>query len=343
MTTAVVLLAAGSGSRFDGQTHKLRADLRGRPVLEWSLEAVRRAGADEIVVVTGADPLEDLLAGGNETILHNPRWADGQATSLAVAVEHAAGAGHDAVVVGLADQPLVGAAAWKALLQPGDRPIRAARFGEVRRPPTRLDRSVWDLLPSTGDDGARLLLRANPELVEDVVVPGEPIDVDTTESLELARSAADDLAAVRRLLGREPMGRWEIVVRDQHGGPVVLRNDPVLADGRPMPTRYWLCGERENLLVGRLESHGGVRRAEAELGLDVIAEAHDRYAAERDAVLDDRYPNVAHRPTGGVGGTRVGVKCLHAHFGWWLAGGDDPVGQWVADHLHEVEQSPEES
>jgi hypothetical protein len=29
----------------------------------------------------------------------------------------------------------------------------------------------------------------------------------------------------------------------------------------------------------------------------------------------------------------VGVKCLHAHYGWWLAGGDDPVGQWVADRL----------
>ena len=38
-----------------------------------------------------------------------------------------------------------------------------------------------------------------------------------------------------------------------------------------------------------------------------------------------------------MGGTRKGVKCLHAHYGWWLAGGDDPVGQWVADHLHEVD------
>ncbi|MSZ61286.1 MAG: DUF501 domain-containing protein, partial [Actinobacteria bacterium] len=34
-----------------------------------------------------------------------------------------------------------------------------------------------------------------------------------------------------------------------------------------------------------------------------------------------------------VGGTRRGVKCLHAHFAHWLAGGDDAVGAWVADEL----------
>jgi Protein of unknown function (DUF501) len=27
------------------------------------------------------------------------------------------------------------------------------------------------------------------------------------------------------------------------------------------------------------------------------------------------------------------VKCLHAHLAWWLAGGDDPVGAWVASEL----------
>ena len=42
------------------------------------------------------------------------------------------------------------------------------------------------------------------------------------------------------------------------------------------------------------------------------------------------------RPSGGVAGTRVGVKCLHAHYAWFLAGGDDPVGRWVEAHLPEV-------
>jgi hypothetical protein len=144
-----------------------------------------------------------------------------------------------------------------------------------------------------------------------------------------------DRDAVEALLGRAPDGGFEVVVRDASGGPVVIKNEPFLPDGRPMPTRYWLVGARERLLVSRLETAGGVNRAEAEIGLERLAAVHAVYAAARDAVISDEHTGP--RPSGGVGGTRVGVKCLHAHYGWWLAGGDDPVGQWVADHLHEVD------
>jgi hypothetical protein len=144
-----------------------------------------------------------------------------------------------------------------------------------------------------------------------------------------------DRAAVAALLGRVPEGTFEIIVRDEHGAPVVIANEPFLGDGRPMPTRYWLVGKRACLLVSRLETAGGVRRAEAELGLDVVGEAHDRYAAERNELIDAEREGP--RPSGGVGGTRVGVKCLHAHYAWFLAGGDDPVGRWVDEHLHEGE------
>ncbi len=141
-----------------------------------------------------------------------------------------------------------------------------------------------------------------------------------------------DRAAVRALLGREPLGAFEVVVRDAEGGPVVIRNAPLLDDGTPMPTRYWLVGAREVRAVGRLESAGGVRQAEAAVDPAALADAHRRYAAERDAELP---PDAAVRPSGGVGGTRDGVKCLHAHYAWHLAGGDDPVGRWVADRLAE--------
>jgi len=141
-----------------------------------------------------------------------------------------------------------------------------------------------------------------------------------------------DLALVAELLGRTPSGAFRVVVRHvADGSPVVICNHPLLDDGRPMPTRYWLLGEPERTMVSRLESRGGVHRVEDEIGLDVIAEAHDRYRAERDAALPDGWDGP--RPSAGVGGTRVGVKCLHAHYGWHLAGGDDPVGRWVAEHL----------
>jgi uncharacterized protein len=140
-----------------------------------------------------------------------------------------------------------------------------------------------------------------------------------------------DRAAVEALLGRPPQGVFAIVVRHADGSPLVIRNEPLLDDGTPMPTRYWLVGEPERTLVSRLESTGGVDQAEAEVDPDELAAAHARYAAERDAALPAGHAGP--RPFGGVAGTRVGVKCLHAHYAWFLAGGDDPVGRWVDRRL----------
>ena len=141
----------------------------------------------------------------------------------------------------------------------------------------------------------------------------------------------DDHAAVASLLGRMPRGAFDVVVRHASGAPIVIRNAPLLDDGTPMPTRYWLVDDHLREAVSRLESSGGVKAAEADVDGAALADAHRRYAAERDAALP--VGHVGPRPAGGVGGTRRGVKCLHAHYAWLLAGGDDPVGRWVAARL----------
>ncbi|HUR77497.1 MAG TPA: DUF501 domain-containing protein [Acidimicrobiales bacterium] len=137
--------------------------------------------------------------------------------------------------------------------------------------------------------------------------------------------------SVAQLLGREPAGDYEVVVRDEAGVPLVIRNAPLLHDGTPMPTRYWLVGAAASKRVSQLESRGGVRQAEAEVDPLALQAAHQAYAAERDSALDASH--VGPRPSGGVGGTRKGVKCLHAHYAYYLAGGSDPVGEWVATQL----------
>jgi len=141
----------------------------------------------------------------------------------------------------------------------------------------------------------------------------------------------DDVDAVTVLIGHPPGGRFEVVVRARGGSPMVIANDPLFDDGTPMPTRYWLVDPELRAAVSRLESEGGVRRAEAEVDEGAVAAAHERYRAERDARVPPGHQGPV--PSGGVGGTRRGVKCLHAHLAWWLAGGDDPVGAWVADEL----------
>ena len=79
-------------------------------------------------------------------------------------------------------------------------------------------------------------------------------------------------------------------MRDDAGAPVVIRNAPLLDDGTPMPTRYWLVGAEAAAAVGRLEAAGGVRRAEADVAPEAVADAHARYAAERDAAVPPTTP-----------------------------------------------------
>ncbi len=141
----------------------------------------------------------------------------------------------------------------------------------------------------------------------------------------------DDRARVEELLGRAPRGSFEVVVRDDTGDPVVVRNAPFLDDGTPMPTRYYLVGADLVKQVSRVEAAGGVRRAEVEIPADVIAAIHRRYETERDAAIDPAHAGP--RPSGGVGGTRTGVKCLHAHVAHHLATGDDAVGRWTLDRV----------
>jgi hypothetical protein len=140
-----------------------------------------------------------------------------------------------------------------------------------------------------------------------------------------------DRATVAALLGREPIGHFTVVLRRGDGTPMVIANEPLLLDGTPMPTRYWLVDPALRARIGQLEADGGVKDAQRAVDPEALAAAHARYAAERDALVSPDWPGP--RPSGGVGGTRQGVKCLHAHLAWWLVGGDDPVGDWVAERI----------
>lgn len=137
-----------------------------------------------------------------------------------------------------------------------------------------------------------------------------------------------DLATIEELVGRPLAGRCAVVVRRTDGRPVVIENEPNLRDGTPMPTLYWLIDAELGDAVSRLEGDGGVHRFEELVDPEALARTHDAYRARREAATVN---HDAIAPSGGVGGTRVGVKCLHAHLANFLAGHDDPVGLLVAE------------
>ena len=72
MTVAAVLLAAGGGTRFAGPTHKLLADFRGKPVVQWAVDNAAAAQLDDLIVVMGAVDIRHVLPAG-VTVLHNPQ------------------------------------------------------------------------------------------------------------------------------------------------------------------------------------------------------------------------------------------------------------------------------
>jgi exopolyphosphatase/guanosine-5'-triphosphate,3'-diphosphate pyrophosphatase len=146
---------------------------------------------------------------------------------------------------------------------------------------------------------------------------------------------ASDLIAVRTQLGREPTTPFTVVARCTARHPLVIRNGPRDASGRPFPTTYWLTCPDAVKAVSRIEADGWIARLNERLGTDrafsrALRAAHRSYAEDRASDLPEALDD------GGVGGTRTGVKCLHAHYAFHLAGGLDPVGAWVADRVEPV-------
>ena len=191
--TVAVLLAAGAGSRFSDIRHKLlsRLDDQGPCVGARALGSALNANIGPVVVVTGAldvaalrvdRTFELLLDDPGAVIRHNPSWADGQSTSVHAGVEAAKEFGADAVVVGLADQPFITPEAWRTVAN-GLGSITVATYDGRRGNPVKLHASVWGLLPASGDEGARVLMRSRPDLVVEVPCSGSPADIDTVEDL----------------------------------------------------------------------------------------------------------------------------------------------------------------
>lgn len=119
--------------------------------------------------------------------------------------------------------------------------------------------------------------------------------------------------------------------------PIVAEVPPLLDSGEPFPTRYWLTCPLAHRRIARIEARGGVRDAQAKVDSDpvlaaAVRETHARYAEERDALLPE---DSQHRPSGGVGGSSGGVKCLHAHYADFAAGHDNPIGREVAAEIGE--------
>lgn len=142
----------------------------------------------------------------------------------------------------------------------------------------------------------------------------------------------DDRSVVEIQIDRPPRSAVVVRTRCHLGLPVVIDVPPILDDGTPFPTTHWLTCPLAVTRVSRIESAGGVRAADERVRTDPdvrdgFAAAMARYAAARDSLLPEAWDGPV--PTGGVAGSRGGVKCLHAQYADTAAGNANPIGEDV--------------
>ena len=175
-----VVLAAGEARRFG--TTKQIAMLDGRPLVAHAIDALRGADVGEIVVVTGhdAEAVEAALP-ADVLVVRNPRYRDGQSTSLGAAL-HALAEDSEAAVILMADQPGVTADDVRALIDGFVRTRHAiVRLRYTDGPgPALLSREIYaEAGHLHGDTGARVLMASHPEWVASVTVDRPvPRDID---------------------------------------------------------------------------------------------------------------------------------------------------------------------
>lgn len=198
MRVGAVLLAAGEGRRMGGVV-KPAIRLQGVPLINRALFALSGAGVDEVAVVLGhgAERLSPLVEAFPVTVVRNDRWQEGQAGSVCAGLEALRGP-FDAVVVCLADQPLLNAQDVTALIAAYKKrshgSIVVPTWKGRRGNPVIFDWAERDaVLGGEARLGCRHLIDSAPERVVAFEAPNDHfvIDLDTP----------DDLDALQRRLG----------------------------------------------------------------------------------------------------------------------------------------------
>lgn len=183
---AGVILAGGEGRRFGGP--KQLAPLEGRPLIQHALATMRDAAAiDRIIVVLGAraDAIRAAADLDGAEIVVAEDWHEGMSASLRAGIAAAADA--DAVLITLADQPLITSRALGAVLglaASGAAAARATYGGKPGHPVLIRSELFGEIAELRGDSGARELLERVDLRTVECGRLGRPDDVDTTADLE---------------------------------------------------------------------------------------------------------------------------------------------------------------
>jgi molybdenum cofactor cytidylyltransferase len=186
------MLAAGRSSRFGAS--KLVQQFRGKPLVQNALLATQDACEGRVYLVVGHDQesVIEAAAGLFDRVIVNKDFSDGIGTSIAAAVRVCRDEA-DAILIALADQPLVTAAHIQDLIDTwsgADNEIVSSSFDGIACPPILFPKGAFSALSGLqGDNGAKSLLANDDFVVSSIDFPPAKFDIDRPEDLQ--RSSQD--------------------------------------------------------------------------------------------------------------------------------------------------------
>lgn len=188
--TGIIILAAGSSSRF-GSTKQL-AHFKGKTLLTHTIEEATEAGAQRVIVVTGAnsDEISKEIKNEKVDIVFNKNWEQGMASGIVIGLKNAITLSKELknVIITVCDQPFVSSLLFQQLFQrqsESAKHIVASAYADTMGTPALFTMKYFDaLMGLTGDQGAKGLLKKYSEDLVTVDFPDGYIDIDTQQDYE---------------------------------------------------------------------------------------------------------------------------------------------------------------
>jgi molybdenum cofactor cytidylyltransferase len=188
---AIIVTAAGLGSRFGGAVHKLDQAFDGATVLATTVRHAVQTNLSVVVVTTAsrAVALASVIARHDIVVLTDAQAARGMGASIATGVVERSGAPGWLVLPG--DMPLVQPGTMLAVAGALEQhPVAYAQYRGRRGHPVAFSSELYaELAQLSGDDGARRVMLRYPAHGQEVEDPGVLLDIDTPADLETLRKA----------------------------------------------------------------------------------------------------------------------------------------------------------
>jgi molybdenum cofactor cytidylyltransferase len=205
LSTAAIILAAGSSSRMGGGRHKLLLPLDNRSVLAHVIDACLASKARPIIIVLGhqsdqvRSQIKQYTMHDDITLVKNVHYQQGMSSSLRIGIQTLLNDDNrkgylsyqvDSALIVLGDQPLITPTVIDALIityRTTGTPIVAPLYKGKRGSPVLFDKSLFsELIEVTGDEGGRTVLERHRHEVGLIEIENAlaNYDVDTWEAYE---------------------------------------------------------------------------------------------------------------------------------------------------------------